>query len=84
MYKRQIQLYTIDAIDLASEIGMGKRNNTILQAAFFSLAKVMPEEEATVSYTHLQTAGQHGLARAGRADEQYVVAACGGDLQRCV
>ena len=29
-----------------------------------------------------QAAGQHGLARAGRADEQYVVAACGGDLQR--
>ena len=44
--KNNIQLYTIDAIDLAIEIGMGKRNNTILQSAFFSLAKVMPEEEA--------------------------------------
>ena len=41
-----IQLYTINAIDLAIEIGMGKRTNTILQSAFFSLAKVMPEEEA--------------------------------------
>ena len=44
--QNNIQLYTIDAIDLALEIGMGKRNNTILQSAFFSLAKVMPEEEA--------------------------------------
>ena len=44
--QNNIQLYTIDAIDLAIEIGMGKRNNTILQSAFFSLAKVMPEEEA--------------------------------------
>ena len=44
--KNNIQLYTIDAIDLAIEIGMGKRNNTILQSAFFSLAKVMPEAEA--------------------------------------
>ena len=44
--KNNIQLYTINAIDLAIEIGMGKRNNTILQSAFFSLAKVMPEEEA--------------------------------------
>ena len=44
--RNNIQLYTIDAIDLAIEIGMGKRNNTILQSAFFSLAKVMPEEEA--------------------------------------
>ena len=26
--------------------GMGKRNNTILQSAFFTLAKVMPQEDA--------------------------------------
>ena len=44
--RNNIQLYTIDAIDLAIEIGMGKRNNTILQSAFFSLAKIMPEEDA--------------------------------------
>ncbi len=41
-----IQLYTINAIDKAVEIGLGKRTNTILQSAFFSLAKVMPEAEA--------------------------------------
>ena len=41
-----IQLYTINAIDKAAEIGMGKRTNTILQSAFFKLAKVMPIEEA--------------------------------------
>ena len=44
--KNNIQLYTINAIDLAIQIGMGKRNNTILQSAFFSLAKIMPEEDA--------------------------------------
>ena len=44
--RNNIQLYTINAIDLAIEIGMGKRNNTILQSAFFSLAKVLPEEDA--------------------------------------
>ncbi len=44
--KNNIQLYTIDAIDLAAKIGMGKRTNTILQSAFFTLAKVMPQEEA--------------------------------------
>ena len=41
-----IQVYTIDAIDLAAKIGMGKRTNTILQSAFFALAKVMPEAES--------------------------------------
>ena len=44
--QNNIQLYTINAIDLALEIGMGKRNNTILQSAFFTLAKVMPQEDA--------------------------------------
>ena len=44
--KNDVQLYTINAIDLAIEIGMGKRTNTILQSAFFALAKVMPSEQA--------------------------------------
>ena len=44
--KNNVQLYTINAIDLAIEIGMGKRTNTILQSAFFALAKVMPSEQA--------------------------------------
>ena len=41
-----IQLYTINAIDKAIEIGMGKRTNTILQSAFFKLAEVMPIDDA--------------------------------------
>ena len=41
-----IQLYMINAIDLAQKIGMGKRTNTILQSAFFTLAKVIPQEDA--------------------------------------
>ena len=41
-----VQLYTINAIDKAVEIGMGKRTNTILQSAFFKLANVMPIDEA--------------------------------------
>ena len=44
--QNNIQLYTINAIDLAASIGMGKRTNTILQSAFFTLAKVMPQEDA--------------------------------------
>ncbi len=41
-----VQLYTVNAIKLASDIGLGKRTNTVLQSAFFSLSKVLPEEEA--------------------------------------
>ncbi len=44
--KNNVQLYTVNAIDLAVEIGLGKRTNTILQAAFFALANVLPKDEA--------------------------------------
>ncbi len=44
--KNNIQLYTVNAIDIAAKIGLGKRTNTVLQSAFFSLAKVLPVEEA--------------------------------------
>ena len=44
--ENNIQLYTINAIDKAIEIGMGKRTNTILQSAFFKLANVMPIDQA--------------------------------------
>ena len=41
-----IQLYTVNAIDLAAKIGLGKRTNTVLQSAFFALSKVLPADEA--------------------------------------
>ena len=44
--KNNIQLYTVNAIDIAAKIGLGKRTNTVLQSAFFALAKILPEEEA--------------------------------------
>ncbi len=44
--QNDVQLYTIDAIDLAAQVGMGKRTNTVLQSAFFALAKVLPSEDA--------------------------------------
>ena len=58
-----IQLYTINAIDLAIKVGMGKRTNTILQSAFFSLAKVMPEAEAI---QYMKDAAEHSYLKKGR------------------
>ena len=57
-----IQLYTINAIDKAEEIGMGKRTNTILQSAFFKLAKVMPINEAIdyMKYAAKKSYGKKG------------------------
>ena len=61
--KNNIQVYTIDAIDLAAKIGMGKRTNTILQSAFFSLAKVMPEAEAV---QYMKDAATHSYLKKGQ------------------
>ncbi|MBP5706641.1 MAG: pyruvate:ferredoxin (flavodoxin) oxidoreductase, partial [Spirochaetales bacterium] len=41
-----ITVYTIDAVDIATKIGLGKRTSTVLQSAFFKLANVLPAEEA--------------------------------------
>lgn len=44
--KNDINFYTINATDIASEIGLGGRINMICQSAFFKLAKVIPVEDA--------------------------------------
>ena len=59
-----IQLYTINAIDKAIEIGMGKRTNTILQSAFFKLANLMPIEEAV---DYMKAAAKKSYSKKGDA-----------------
>jgi len=61
--ENNINVYLIDAIDLAIEIGMGKRTNTILQSAFFSLAKVLPEEDAL---KYMKDAATHSYLKKGQ------------------
>ena len=44
--ERNIKFYTIDATDIAAEIGLGNRTNTVLQSAFFKLSGVLPIDDA--------------------------------------
>ena len=44
--ERKIKFYTIDATDIAAEIGLGNRTSTVLQAAFFKLSGVLPIDDA--------------------------------------
>jgi len=56
--QNNIQFYTIDGVAIARELGLGGRVNTILQAAFFKLAEIIPvdlavkymKDAATASY----------------------------------
>lgn len=44
--ENQIEFYTIDAIHIGKEIGLGNRTNAVLQSAFFKLTEIIPIEEA--------------------------------------
>ena len=62
--KNNISVYLIDAIDLAAKVGMGKRTNTVLQSAFFALAKVLPAEDAL---KYMKDAAEKSYAKKGQA-----------------
>ncbi|MBO5051520.1 MAG: pyruvate:ferredoxin (flavodoxin) oxidoreductase [Clostridia bacterium] len=62
--QNNIKFYTVNAIDKAIEIGMGKRTNTILQSAFFALAKIMPIEEAV---EHMKYMAKKSYLKKGEA-----------------
>ena len=62
--QHNVQLYTINAIDKAIEIGLGKRTNTILQSAFFALANVLPREDAL---RYMKEAAEKTFAKKGQA-----------------
>ena len=44
--KNNIRLYIINATEIAEEIGLGNRTNTILQSAFFKISNVIPYDQA--------------------------------------
>ena len=44
--KNKINFYIINATKIAAELGLGSRTNTIMQAAFFKIANVIPFEKA--------------------------------------
>ncbi len=44
--KKNVNFYIVDAITIARGLGLGGRTNTVLQSAFFSLANIIPSDEA--------------------------------------
>ena len=43
---KKLNFYTINAVDVARETGMGQRINTIMQACFFAISNILPKDEA--------------------------------------
>lgn len=60
--QNNINFYTIDATEIASEIGLGNRINMVMQSAFFKLANVIPVEDAV---KYLKEAVEHSYGKKG-------------------
>ena len=61
---KKAKFFNIDAIGIAAKVGMGNRTNTIMQAAFFKLAQVIPYEEAD---QYMKAAAKKSYAKKGDA-----------------
>ena len=44
--KNEIEFYTVNAVDIAKELGLGGRFNMVMQSAFFKIAAIIPLETA--------------------------------------
>lgn len=58
-----IKFYTINAVDIATELGIAGRINMIMQAAFFALVNIIPLEEAL---THMRAAIEESYGKQGQ------------------
>ena len=43
---KKIKFYTLDALKISEEVGLGTKINTVMQAAFFKISGILPEKEA--------------------------------------
>ena len=60
--KNNINFYIINANKVAREIGLGNKTNTVLQAAFFSIANIIPAEDAI---TYMKKMAYKSFAKKG-------------------
>ena len=44
--EKHLKFYTIDAVKIAEEIGLGGRINMVMQTVFFKLSNVLPIDDA--------------------------------------
>ena len=76
-----IRLFTVDAVEVAQRVGLGSHINTVLQAAFFQIAGLMPVDEAL---DYMKDAARKSYARKGDAVVAKNVAAIEEGAQKCV
>ena len=76
-----IRLFTVDAVEVAQRVGLGSHINTVLQAAFFQIAGLMPVKQAL---DYMKDAARKSYASKGDAVVAKNVAAIDEGAQKCV
>ncbi|MBF0299635.1 MAG: pyruvate:ferredoxin (flavodoxin) oxidoreductase [Oligoflexia bacterium] len=61
---KKIKLYNIDALKISTEVGLGARINTVMQAAFFAISNVLDRKEAV---SMIKKAIQKSYSKKGQA-----------------
>ena len=61
--EKQAKFYIIDAVNIAKDLGLGNHTNMIMQAAFFKLTGVIPEDTAVSA---LYESIEHSYGRKGK------------------
>ena len=79
--EKKINFYIINATEIAEEIGLGNRTNTILQSAFFKIANVIPYELAV---TQMKKAIEKSYGKKGEdiVKMNYAAVDRGGDITK--
>jgi len=79
--ENDIQFYIINATQIAKEIGLGNRTNTIMQSAFFKIANIIPYEEAV---EHMKKAIKKSFGKKGDniVNMNYAAVDRGGELTK--
>jgi pyruvate-ferredoxin/flavodoxin oxidoreductase len=75
---KKLEIYSINAYDVAAETGMGNRINTIMQTCFFAISGVLPQDEAI---TQIKEAIKKTYGRRGEAVVQRNFAAVDAALE---
>ncbi len=76
---KRLRFFVIDASNVAREVGLGTRINTVLQTCFFAISGVLPHDEAI---RQIKDAIRKTYARRGEAVIQKNYAAVDGTLER--
>ena len=59
IWEKKAEFYTLDAVNIAKDLGLGGRINMVMQAGFFALSKIFPVEEA-VAYLKAEVSKTYG------------------------